>query len=247
MSHSKYAEMPRVTWETVAGCTPVGPGCTNCYAARQVATVRRNDDGYNGLAVLNPHGSARWLNKVRLLPERLGDIAKLTTPSMVYCNLLSDTFHEDVPFDYIDNIVDVVAAHPQHVFQFLTRRDLRINEYLGSHIPPRNTWWGVSIESIDQMGRRFGICKSDDSIRFLSLEPLLGDVGTLDLKGIAFVMVGLECGPGARRGEHQWVRNVVNQCHAVGVPVQVEQLNPEDDSREHWPADLQCDEWPEPR
>ena len=241
-----YSCRPRVLWETVAGCSAVSAGCANCYAARAMATWNRNEPNRGGLAVLNPGGAPKWTGDVRLIRQRF-PLSPDNEPAMVYCNLMADTFHERVPFEHVDWIVDTAERNPRHVFQILTRRAERMGDYCASRAAPlpHNLWMGVSIETRDYLWRAERLRGCGAAVRFISLEPLLEDLGGVNLNGIGLVMVGLECGPGARHGEHDWVRGVVAQCRAASVPVMVEQLRGIDDSRQHWPHDLRCDEWPE--
>lgn len=237
--------MPRTLWETVAGCTAVSPGCANCFAARAVATTHRHQSGYQGLAVLSLTGTPKWTGNVNVLESQLDAPKNFTTPSMVYCNLMSDTFHESVGFEFINKIVDRAAAHPQHVFQFLTRRSERMMRFCRARAAlPANLWLGVSVENRASARRIDHLRQCNGAVRFVSFEPLLEDVGDVDLSGVDWAMIGLECGPGARRGEWSWVKSLSDHCRAHDVPVMIEQLGPNDDSRAHWDSEYQLHEWP---
>lgn len=232
-------------WETVAGCTPVSAGCANCYAAKSVATTHRHERGYAGLAVLNPAGAARWHGHVNLLPHNLPRPGLYARPSMVYANLMSDTFHPGVSFAYINRMVDIVAANPRHRFQFLTRRADRMARYCRARgALPANLWVGVSVENMDCIGRVDWLRKINAAVRFISFEPLLSDMAGADLSGVDWAMIGPECGQWARPAPAAWISGTIAACRAHNVPVMVEQLGPGMDSRQHWPAEFALHEWP---
>lgn len=153
-----------------------------------------------------------------LLPERLDDPVRRKKPTVYFVNSMSDLFHERVPDEYIDKVFAVIAQTPQHTYQILTKRAARMARYFKTRTPPSNAWLGVSVED-----RKYGVPRIDHlrkvpaSIRFLSVEPLLSDVGDLDLTEIHWVIVGGESGPKARPMKMEWAEAVRVQCQEQGV------------------------------
>lgn len=201
-------EWTEQTWNPVVGCTKISPGCKNCYAETMARRLKAmGAPGYE-------HGF-----RLTLLPNRLGDPLKRSKPTTYFLNSMSDLFHEKVPDEYIDQVLDVVARTPQHTYQILTKRAQRMADYFahGYAVPP-NAWMGVSVEN-----RKHGVPRIDHlrkvpaRIRFLSVEPLLQDVGELDLADIHWVIVGGESGAKARPMDPAWVENVRRQCEAQCV------------------------------
>jgi protein gp37 len=139
-------------------------------------------------------------------------------PQVIFVNSMSDLFHERVPLDFIGKVFDVMRKASWHQFQVLTKRARRMSE-LAPHLPwPRNVWMGVSVENDDQVGRVDFLRTVPAAVRFLSLEPLLGPVGHLDLTGIGWVIVGGESGPGARPVDERWVTDIRDRCRREGTP-----------------------------
>jgi protein gp37 len=156
--------------------------------------------------------------RVRVLPFRLAEPLSVKKPTVYFVNSMSDLFHEEVPDSYIDRVMDVIARCPQHTFQILTKRAERLFEYSQSFSVPENAWLGVSVEN-----KRHGVPRIEwlrrarSSIKFLSVEPLLEDVGVLNLEGLDWVIVGGESGFGARPMKPSWARSVQKQCFEQGV------------------------------
>lgn len=198
-SHIEWTEM---TWNPVTGCTKISPGCKFCYAetlAKRLQAMGAN--GYeNGF-------------KISLLPERLEQPKQRKKPTIWFVNSMSDLFHEKVPFAYIEQVIAVIHETPQHVYQILTKRPKRMARYFAKRAVPDNAWLGVTVED-----RRYGVPRIDPlqsidaRVRFLSVEPLLEDVGELSLDGIHWVIVGGESGAKARPMNIGWARNVRDQC-----------------------------------
>lgn len=156
--------------------------------------------------------------KLSLVPQRLQQPFLRKKPTMYFVNSMSDLFHEDVPFQYIDEIISVIDATPQHTYQILTKRAARMAEYFKSRKVPDNAWIGVSVEDKKFGKARIPYLRSIKAkTRFLSVEPLLEDLGTINLRGIHWVIVGGESGPKARPMDPNWAINVKNQCKAKGV------------------------------
>ena len=201
-------EWTEQTWNPTVGCTKLSAGCKNCYAegmARRLQAM--GTPGYeNGFAL-------------QMLPQRLEDPLKRRKPTTYFVNSMSDLFHERIPDAYIEQVFDVIARAPQHTFQILTKRGARLGRYFRKgRTAPANAWLGVSVEN-----KKHGVPRIDHlrqvpaGIRFLSVEPLLEDVGTLDLTGIHWVIVGGESGPRARPMKPEWAESVRVQCEAQGV------------------------------
>ena len=156
--------------------------------------------------------------QLAILPHRLQEPLKRKTPTTYFVNSMSDLFHEDVPFPYIDQVFDVINQAAHHTFQILTKRAERMAEYFQQRSAPANAWLGVSVED-----RKFGIPRIDQlrrvdaNIRFLSIEPLLEDLGDLNLNNIHWVIVGGESGPRARPMKQEWVDAICQQCEVAGV------------------------------
>jgi len=195
------------TWNPTVGCTKVSPGCKHCYAEGMAARLQAmKTPGYE-------HGF-----ELTVLPQRLQDPLKRKISTTYFVNSMSDLFHESVPFDYIDRVFETISIAKQHQFQILTKRSARLAEYFSDRSPPKNAWIGVSVED-----RKYGIERIDHlrnvpaQIRFLSVEPLLEDIGKLDLNGIHWVIVGGESGPNARPMQLEWVESIRDQCDEADV------------------------------
>lgn len=206
MATATKIEWTEQTWNPVSGCTKISPGCKHCYAEKMA--VRLQAMGCSGYE----RGFELTLQHGRLLqPQRR------KTPTVWFVNSMSDLFHDGVPDAYVDKVMDVIRATPQHTYQILTKRAGRLPRYFATREVPKNVWLGVSVED-----RQYGVPRIDHlravaaQIRFLSIEPLLEDVGTLDLRGIHWVIVGGESGAHARPMSPEWVRRIQAQCEAAG-------------------------------
>jgi len=202
MSQSSRIEWTEATWNPTVGCTKISPGCKNCYAE---AMAKR----------LKAMGTIGYENGFRLtlIPERLAEPLARKKPSVYFVNSMSDLFHKGVDDDFIVQVFDVIRRCPQHTFQVLTKRADRMAAFFRHRDVPSNAWLGVSVED-----RKYGVPRIDAlrqvaaRIRFLSVEPLLQDVGKLDLMDIHWVIVGGESGPKARPMKLEWVENIRQQC-----------------------------------
>lgn len=252
MADKSSIEWTDATWNPIRGCSRISPGCTNCYAERMAA---RGLPGMNSpttgepFAIITPSGP-RWTGKVELIESQLKKPLQWRKPRRIFVNSISDTFHKDVPDEWIDRIWAVMALCPQHTFMVLTKRADRMREYMTTAFmcnrvfkqmvtltPERGVWgwpgmmeafkhiWlGVSVEDKHRTARIDDLRATPANVRFLSVEPLLEDLGTLDLTGISLVIVGGESGPGARPCSIEWIRSIVQQCAAFSVPCFVKQL-----------------------
>lgn len=212
MSLDSAIEWTDATWNPVRGCTKISDGCKHCYAETFAERFR----GVRG----HPYEQGFDL---RLVPEKLGEPLRWRIPKMIFVNSMSDLFHEGVPDDYIAAVARVMVEAQWHTFQVLTKRSERLRTLLNSTLRFAATqphiWWGVSVEN-----PKYGLPRIEDlrsaiaAVRFLSVEPLLGDLGTLNLDGISWVIVGGESGPGARPMKEEWVLSVRDQCRRASVP-----------------------------
>ncbi len=211
MSDRSRIEWTDATWNPVRGCTKISPGCTHCYAATFAERFR----GVPG----HPYEQGFDL---LLVPEKLTDPFGWSGRRRVFVNSMSDLFHDGVPDEYIARVARVMAAADWHTYQVLTKRSERMAELLrtklrfAAGLP--HVWWGVSVEN-----RRHGLPRIDHlratpaAVRFLSVEPLLEDLGRLNLAGIDWVIVGGESGAGARPMVADWVRSIRDQCEQARV------------------------------
>lgn len=196
------------TWNPVTGCTKVSPGCKHCYAE----TMARR------LKAMEAAGYERGF-KLTLQPSRLEQPLLRRAPTVYFVNSMSDLFHPGVPGEYIDRVLDVCTRTPQHTYQVLTKRADRLPGFFANRVVPPNVWLGVSVEN-----KRHGVPRIDllrqvnAQVRFLSVEPLLEDLGTLDLSGMHWVIVGGESGHGARVMKAEWAEAVRVQAIAQDVP-----------------------------
>lgn len=207
-----------MTWNPVRGCTKISPGCVRCYAETFAERFR----GVPG----HPYEQGFDL---RLVPEKLDEPLHWRKPRRIFVNSMSDLFHVDVPLDYIRRVVEVMRRADWHTYQVLTKRSERMRDLLAGPVRDAaelpHVWWGVSVEN-----KAHGLPRIDHlraapaRVRFLSVEPLLEDLGKIDLTGIHWVIVGGESGHGARPMDLDWVRSVRDQCRAAKVPFFFKQL-----------------------
>jgi protein gp37 len=211
MSSYSSIEWTDATWNPVRGCTKVSPGCKHCYA-------KTFADRFRGVA---GHAYEQGFT-LRLVPEKLAEPLRWASPKMVFVNSMSDLFHKDVPDAYIVKVVEVMATADWHVFQVLTKRSDRLRNLLTGPLRKYaalpHIWWGVSVENRKHgLPRIADLQSSPAKVRFLSVEPLLEDLGSVNLKGISWVIVGGESGSGARPLEASWVRSIQLRCSSQGV------------------------------
>jgi protein gp37 len=196
------------TWNPITGCTKVSQGCKFCYAERMALR-------------LQAMGQPNYANgfTLTLHPHMLDIPLKRKKPTMWFVNSMSDLFHEDVPFTFIDRIFDVIGQTPHHTYQILTKRPERMVAYAVHRGEwPANAWAGTSIENFRVSVRLIYLRQVPAKVRFLSCEPLLGSLAPLDLLGVHWVIVGGESGPGARPMDAQWAREIRNKCVHHSIP-----------------------------
>lgn len=212
MSANSTIEWTDATWNPVRGCTKISPGCKHCYAETFAERFR----GVPG------HAYERGFD-LRLVPEKLAEPLRWTKPRTIFVNSMSDLFHEGVSDEYVEQVARVMQLADWHTYQVLTKRADRLRDLLATKLSFAasldHIWWGTSVED-----RKYGVPRiaflrdAPAALRFLSIEPLLEDLGELDLSGMDWVIVGGESGPGARPMRKEWVISIRDQCGHAGVP-----------------------------
>jgi len=200
-------EWTESTWNPLTGCTKISPGCTHCYAERMAKRLQ-------GM------GQPNYINGFELTmhDDVLNKPLEWKKPQVIFVNSMSDLFHENVPIEFINKVVDVMRQAHWHTFQILTKRAERLEEVSQQIVFPENVWIGVSVENSDYVDRIDYLRHVNIGIKFLSLEPLLGPLHNLKLDGIQWVIVGGESGPGARPIDPTWVIDIRNQCIKAKIP-----------------------------
>ena len=228
MAGTTEIEWTDATWNPVTGCTKISAGCDHCYAERFSERFR----GTRG----HPFETGFDLT---LRPERLEQPLTWRKARMIFVNSMSDLFHKEVPREFIGRVFDTMERAQWHTFQVLTKRSSLMRDFLrrryGAKRGPPHMWFGVSVEDGSKKSRIRHLQDAPAGVRFLSIEPLIGPVGTLDFAGIDWVIVGGESGPGARHINPEWVRDVRDQCLAAGVALFFKQwggLRPKSRGRE---------------
>jgi protein gp37 len=207
MASNSHIEWTDATWNPVTGCSKISPGCKHCYAERLAKRLKAM-------------GQANYRNgfKVTLQPQMLDLPLQWKTPKRIFVNSMSDLFHEEVPTSYIKKVFDVMGRAHWHQFQVLTKRSERVLELSKELKWAPQIWMGVSVENEKYTSRIDDLRKTGAHVKFLSLEPLLGPLPKLNLRGIAWAIVGGESGPGARPVDPGWVTGLRDQCLKAGVP-----------------------------
>jgi protein gp37 len=207
MADNSSIEWTDATWNPVTGCTKISPGCKNCYAERLALRLKEM-------------GNARYANgfSLTLHPDALELPLKWSKPKIIFVNSMSDLFHESVPEDYIQKVFAVMVKADWHKFQILTKRADRLARLAQRLSWPPHVWQGVSVESKDYIHRVDLLRQVPATIRFLSVEPLLGPIPNLPLDGVHWVIVGGESGPGHRPIRVEWVRDIKKQCVSAKIP-----------------------------
>ena len=207
MAVNSSIEWTESTWNPSTGCDAISPGCDNCYAERMSHRLRAM-------------GQGKYSNGFRLTTHQntLDLPLRWTKPQRIFVNSMSDLFHDKVPIEYIQRVFTTMRRAHWHQFQVLTKRSGRLLAFSEQIDWPPNVWMGVSVESAAYKSRIDHLRRTGAAVKFLSLEPLIDDPGTLDLSNIDWVIVGGESGPGARPMEKTWVDGVRRQCIAYDVP-----------------------------
>jgi protein gp37 len=219
MAQGSGIEWTEATWNPVAGCTPVSPGCLNCYAARMALRLERINEGgcakYVGTAKRH-NGRPVFTGRINLDEDVLDLPRRWRKPKLIFVNSMSDLFHEGVPLEFVQRVFAVMKECPQHQFQVLTKRPERTLAVAHELEWPGNVWMGTSVENAMYVHRVHALRRIPARIRFLSCEPLIGPLRRLPLEGIHWVIVGGESGPGSRAMDPEWVRNIRDQCVGRG-------------------------------
>ena len=200
MKYSKI-EWTEATWNPSTGCTKVTAGCKHCYAETMAKRLKAmGTPGYeNGFGFT-------------LMPDRLELPKKIKKPTKFFVNSMSDLFHEEMPFEFLDQVFQVIRETPQHQYQILTKRESILEEYFKFRTVPDNVWLGVTVEFAKTKNRIDVLRKIDAKIRFLSIEPLIGPMDDIDLTDIHWVIVGGESGHKARPMDPEWAIDIQRQC-----------------------------------
>jgi protein gp37 len=210
MADSTAIEWTDATWNPVTGCTKISAGCDNCYAAR-FSERFRGVDGH----------PFKFGFDLTLRPARLEQPLQWRRPRKIFVNSMSDLFHKSIPRAFLDRVFGTMERANWHTYQVLTKRSSLMRDYLrqryGGAGGPPHIWFGVSVEDSTKVSRIKHLGDAPAAVRFLSVEPLIGPVGKLDLAKIDWVIVGGESGPRARPMNPDWVRDVRDQCNAAGV------------------------------
>jgi protein gp37 len=210
VADSSAIEWTDATWNPVTGCTKISHGCDNCYA-------ERFSERFRGV----PRHPFETGFDLTLRPERLEHPLNWKRPRMIFVNSMSDLFHKEISHSFIDRVFNTMERADWHKFQILTKRSSLMARYLkaryGSGAVPAHIWCGVSVEDAQAKTRIAHLRGAPAAMRFLSLEPLLGSLGRLDLDGIDWVIAGGESGPGARPMHADWVREIRDQCLTQGA------------------------------
>ena len=202
MAQTSRIEWTEATWNPTVGCTKISLGCKHCYAETMAKRLQAMETpGYqNGF-------------RLSILPERLDEPLRRKKPTVYFVNSMSDLFHKSVPDSYIERVFDVITRCPHHTFQVLTKRAERLAAFFRNRALPKNAWIGVSVEDrVHGLPRIDPLRNVDAHVRFLSVEPLLENLGEIDLTAIHWVIVGGESGPKARPMKPEWVEEIQRQC-----------------------------------
>lgn len=221
MAQGSGIEWTEATWNPVAGCTPISPGCLNCYAARMAMRLERISEAgcakYKGTAKRSKNGRPVFTGRINLDCDALELPRRWRKGRRIFVNSMSDLFHENVPADFVRKVFEVMNECPQHQFQVLTKRPDRALALAASVKWTPNIWMGTSVENAMYTHRIETLRLIPAKIRFLSCEPLIGPMPKLQVKGIHWVIVGGESGPGSRPMEPHWVEQIRDRCIAQGV------------------------------
>ncbi|GAA3958284.1 DUF5131 family protein [Actinomadura viridis] len=249
------------TWNPSTGCDRISAGCDNCYALTMAKRLKAM-----GQAKYQNDGDPRTSGPgfgLSVHEDALNLPYRWRKPRTVFVNSMSDLFHARVPKDFIRRVFEVMADTPQHTYQVLTKRSMRLRRMAADLEWPPNVWMGVSVEDATQLHRVADLATTPAAVRFLSLEPLLGPLHALDLTAVSWAIVGGESGPGAREMDLAWAIDIVQTCQDVDVPVFVKQMgsvwasdwltagktvaahgDPKGGDMQYWPAELRVREFP---
>jgi protein gp37 len=203
---SSKIEWTEMTWNPSIGCSKISEGCKFCYAESMAIRLQ---------AMRTPGYEDAFEFKIK--PERLEYPLAIKKPTLFFVNSMSDLFHEEMPLSFLDEVFDIIRSTPQHTYQILTKREKILEKYFSHRLVPENAWLGVTVESHNRKNRIEVLRGIDSRVRFLSIEPLLTDVGILNLDGIHWVIVGGESGHNSRPMKPEWAINIQKQCEEQNV------------------------------
>jgi protein gp37 len=209
-------EWTDATWNPMTGCTKISMGCDHCYA-HTVAHTKTKESYLRRLPVRETAANIADPFAPRFWPERLDQPVRWKTPKRIFVNSMSDVFHAHFAFEQIQQVFEAMAAAPWHQFQLLTKRPERAARYASKLSWPDHVWLGVSVETMDVAGRVEYLRETPAAVKFVSAEPLLGPLDTLNLSGIDWVIGGGESGHGARPCLADWARGLRDNCAETGV------------------------------
>ena len=219
MAQQSSIEWTDLTWNPVVGCSIASAGCKNCYAMRMAARLQAmGHEKYQGLTKPSKRGAV-WTDKIRCHEESVEIPLTWKKSRRVFVNSMSDLFHPEVPDDFVGRIWSVMKRTPQHHYQILTKRPQRMAALLRDIAPEplKNVWLGTSVEDARVVDRVDHLRAVPAAVRFISFEPLIGDVGSVNLTNIHWAIVGGESGPRARAMDKEWVENILDQCLAANT------------------------------
>lgn len=199
-------EWTQASWNPTIGCDKVSSGCKNCYAQAMAKRLQAigNPDYKDGFAF-------------KMLPQRLDEPKRNKKPTLYFVNSMSDLFHQKMDFGFLERVMQVIVDTPHHQYQILTKHPHTMKEYFSKREIPSNVWLGTTVESSKVKPRIDLIRDLSASVKWLSCEPLISDLGEIDLRGIDWVIVGGESGANARAMKEEWVLNIKRQCEAQNV------------------------------
>jgi protein gp37 len=254
MGDRSAIQWTEATWNPTTGCDRTSPGCDNCYALTLAARLKRMGQPKYQLDG-DPSTSGPGF-KISMHEDALEIPLRWRAGRHIFVNSMSDLFHPEVTDDFIGRVLEVARKSPRHTYQVLTKRSKRLSTIADNLDWPPNVWMGVSVESDRYTFRARHLASVPAAVRFLSCEPLIGPLQSLDLQGIDWVIVGGESGPGARPIDLDWVRDIRDQCDDAGIHLFVKQLGTawsidNGHGRSHggeiesWPADLRVRRLPD--
>lgn len=216
MANRSAIEWTEITWNPVTGCDRISAGCDHCYALALAKRLKAM-----GVAKYQHDGDPRTSGPgfgVNTHPDATAEPYRWRTPRVVFVNSMSDLFHARVPLSFVRDVFDVIADTPQHTYQVLTKRSLRLARVAAQLPWPSNLWMGVSVENSAALNRVGHLHQVPAAVRFLSCEPLIGSLAGINLDGIGWVIAGGESGPDYRPMQLEWARHLRDACQRAEVP-----------------------------
>ncbi len=221
---SASIQWTETTFNVMTGCTKVSRGCFNCYAKRHAEKLQTDRNPRTAMKYAN---GFRFTVHYRALDELEQKLRSWKKPHKIFINSMSDTFHEEAPEEFIQQLFTIMGKYSGHIFQVLTKRASRMAGVTTGWTWPGNVWAGVTVESSQYLNRMNYLRSVPAKVRWISFEPLLGPIPKIDLTGIHWVVVGGESGPNPRKMNPQWARGIRDQCGRAGVPFFFKQMGGE--------------------